>query len=69
METLRETAARFLYNADLDLNDSTTVKQLVDLMEEYGKEIGRRYYTKGVGDCALGRVSEKLCGNTKPLLE
>jgi hypothetical protein len=69
MNPLRELAAKYLYEADLDLNDSTTVKQIIDLMEAYGVEIGRRYYTKGVGDCALGRVSEKLCGNTKPLLE
>lgn len=60
METLRETAARYVYEADLDLNDATTVKQLVDVMEAYGKDVALKYYRKGVSDGILNKVERNL---------
>jgi hypothetical protein len=58
--TLRELGAKYIYLADLTLDDETTVKQLVDLMEKYGQEVARKYYHEGVADAVLGKPKRDL---------
>ena len=58
-ELNREVAAKLLFEKDLDLNDSTTVKDIIDLMIQYGEVVAEIYYRKGVKDAVLQQVEPK----------
>lgn len=54
--SLRELAARCLYNADLNITEDISVKQIVDMMETYGAEVAELYYRQGISDTVMNRV-------------
>jgi hypothetical protein len=56
MSKIRETASRHLYESDLDLDNDTSVTDIIDLMERFGTQIAQEYYRKGVSDSILNRV-------------
>ena len=59
LKELREKAARMIYEADLDMGN-TTVKELMDIMERFGALTGEYFYREGVGDAVTNQVKERL---------
>lgn len=60
MKTIRERAAKAVYDADLTLNDDTSVKQIIDLLEAFGEDVARTYYHEGIADSVLGKPKKEL---------
>jgi hypothetical protein len=58
--TLRELGAKYVYLADLTLNDETSVKQIIDLLEAYGEAVAEQYYLQGKTDMILGKPKDRL---------
>jgi polyhydroxyalkanoate synthesis regulator phasin len=59
-DELRNQAAKIFYEADINLSENTSVKELIDVMVRYGELAAREYYRKGVSDALLNRVDETL---------
>lgn len=61
LKTIREKAAKCMFEADLTLTDETSVTKLIDLLEHFGKQIALEYYHKGTADMLAGKVSTDFC--------